>query len=300
MTSVSLITVEYNSAQHTAELLLSLEKVNVKDIQLNVVIVHNGSKQISEHTSQKLSIKNLISEKNLGFTGGNNLGIDFALHEYNPDFILLLNNDTLVDPNFLRQLLSHAQNHPRSGIISPLIYFAKGYEFHSHNYAKDELGRVVWFAGGSIDWQNMYGFHRGVDEVDRGQFQSQQSKQKKQGKQLPYVGIETMDFATGCCMLIPTKVLKKVGVFDDSYFLYWEDVELSYRVRQAGYELTMCEDSKVWHKNAGSSGGSGSKLHQYYQERNRRKFAWKYAPWRTRVALLREYLITHNSFFKTH
>ncbi len=289
MSKISLITVEYRTPDHTQELLRSLEKLKFSKENLQIVVVSTGSEQKQNYTSEKFHIENLHSSKNLGFTGANNFGIRHATETFSPDYFLLLNNDTLVDPEFLQNLVVFAQKKKDVGVICPMIYFASGYEFHSKEYSEKEKGNVVWFAGGSIDWKNMYAFHRGVDEVDRGQFKIK-TKNLKSKNELPNINYETMDFATGCCMLIPARVIQEVGMFNDSYFLYWEDVELSYRIKQAGYELYFCPDSKIWHKNAGSSGGSGSDLHTKYQERNRLQFAMRYAPLRTKRAVLKEYL----------
>ena len=289
MPKVSLITLEYNSAQHTVQLLESLERIDYSDKNLQIVVVNTGEKLIRDYSSARFEIKTLNPGRNVGFTGGNNLGIQTAISTFNPDFFLLINNDTLVDQHFLNNLVHFTQSHKNVGVVSPLIYFAKGSEFHASDYSKEELGKVIWFAGGSIDWKDMYAFHRGVDEVDRGQYlRSEIRGQRLDNSEIPDINYETMDFATGCCMFIPAKVIESVGMFDDLYFLYWEDVDLSYRIKHAGYELYFCPESKIWHKNAGSSGGSGSSLHTKYQERNRLRFAMKYAPTRTNFALFRE------------
>lgn len=315
MTSISIILLDYNSHELTHETLLSLNKVNFKNMDIHTVVVDNASEEPLEiDTSQypHLNVELLRSKKNKGFTGGNNKGIFYAWHHYKPDYIMLLNNDTEVDAQFLQELLKLAESKEKMGMVCPLIYFAKGYEYHKNSYTKDELGNVIWFAGGSIDWQNMYAFHRNVDEVDRGQIQvasdtlsasalpsskftkgyskAMADKKVKSGKgnEIPLYNQETMDFGTGCCMLIPMSILDKVGLFDESYFLYWEDVDLSQRIRKAGYNIYLAPEAKIWHKNGGSTGGSGSEFHQYYQERNRLKFALHYAPLRTKLAVLRE------------
>lgn len=302
MTKVSIILVDYNSHHHTLECLESLSQANFKNIDVNVVIVDNASKdkfQLESSKFQTLNLNIIYAEENTGFTGGNNLGIQFALDNYSPDYVLLLNNDTLVDESFLQELLQLAKVEKSAGIICPMIYFAKDFEFHKKSYSKNELGKVIWFAGGSIDWKNMYAFHRGVDQVDRGQFDWQtldsrrkelQTALKKKPLEVPYISAKYMDFATGCCMLIPTNVIREVGMFDDDYFLYWEDVDLSQRIKGSGYYLFFCPSSIIWHKNAGSSGGSGSFLHTKYQERNRIRFAMKYAPLKTKLSLMKQKL----------
>jgi GT2 family glycosyltransferase len=286
---VSIIILQYNSDHFTRECLESLSKMSTKSVLFNIVVVDNFSKTPFSLENAPQNTTLLRTEANLGFTGGNNFGIEYAFKHHNPDYILLLNNDTIVSPQFLDRLVEFAQTHQKVGAVCPKIYFEKGYEFHKDEYSPDQLGKVIWFAGGSIDWKNVYGFHRGVDEVDRGQFDLPTIKRSKD--QMPYYGYQTMDFASGCCVLFPTKVLKEVGLFDDSYFLYWEDTDLSMRIKKAGYELYFCHESIIWHKNAGSSGGSGSKLQQQYQKRNRLKFALRYAPLRSKLAVLKASLL---------
>jgi len=289
MTSISIIILHYNTVEFTTECLRSLEKANFKDIKVNVVVVDNASDEHFTFHSDVLSVTTLRNDMNTGFSGGNNTGMNYALATFNPDYILLLNSDTLVDVEFLQKLIVCAKEKRKAGAICPKIYFEHGYEFHKEIYASKDLGKVLWFAGGSLDWKNMLAFHRGVDEVDRGQ--CEKTRQDPEKKTVPHISYQTMDFATGCCMLIPKQVIKEVGMFDESYFLYWEDTDWSVRMKQAGYELYFCPESIIWHKNAGSTGGSGTSAQVNYQKRNRVKFAMKYAPLRTKIAILKGKLL---------
>ncbi|MBQ6438399.1 glycosyltransferase family 2 protein [bacterium] len=207
----------------------------------------------------------------MGFTGGNNLGFAVASREFNPDYFLLLNADTLVQPDFLAHLLASLHAHPDWGLASPKIYFAPGCEFHRTDYPADQRGHVIWFAGGSIDWDNLLTCHRGVDEIDRGQFEHETE----------------LDFATGCCFLIRREVLATTGVFDDQYFLYYEDTDLSARLKTHGFKLGFVPSSIVWHKNGGATNGSGSDLQTFYQTRNRLHFFATYGNWRVRQRVVR-------------
>ncbi len=266
--SVSVIIVHYNSEKETRECLRSLSLAETKKIKLSVVVVDNGSKEIFSHGVNSPRRTEVIrSDANLGFTAGNNLGIKYALSTFQPDYLLLLNSDTLVEPSSVENLVECALAHPRAGVISPKIYFAKGCEYFKKSYSKDSRGQVLWYAGGSMDWLNLLGFHRGVDEVDTGQFDE----------------VQECDFATGCCMLIPSKVIQRVGGFDEKYFLYFEDVALSLKISRAGYEVLLDPFSRIWHKNAGSTGGVGSRTHQYYQTRNRLYFSFKFGTNRVRL-----------------
>jgi GT2 family glycosyltransferase len=269
MPHVAIVIVNYNGEADTRECLLSLKKSHKKDFTTSITIVDNGSKDPLHLPEDFLPAQTEIvrSASNLGFTSGNNLGIRYACEHYDPDYILLLNNDTVVDPDFLIHLVECAEQNPKVGMVTPKIYFAPGREFHADSYTPEQKGKVFWYAGGSIDWPNLDAFHRGVDELDHEHFDQQKES----------------DFATGCCVLIPRKVLDRIGLFDARYFLYLEDVDLSIRIRQAGYILAFCPLSKIWHINAGSSGGAGSALHQYYQTRNRLFFFLRYNGVRYRV-----------------
>ncbi len=268
LSQIAIILVDYNGEKDTRECLLSLKEIRSTSFAFSVVVVDNGSKEILTIPPEKMPKETAIvrSDANLGFTNGNNLGITYALEHSSPDYIVLLNNDTTVDAHFLEEMLKCAQKNEHVGMVTPKIFFSAGREYHKESYKEEERGKVLWYAGGSIDWRNLDAFHRGVDEVDRGQFDTQTES----------------DFATGCCVLIPRPVLEKIGRFNQKYFLYLEDVDLSMRVREIGERVLFCPTAKVWHKNAGSSGGAGSVLHQYYQTRNRLFFFFTYGQLRTR------------------
>jgi GT2 family glycosyltransferase len=186
--------------------------------------------------------------------------------------MLIINNDTIVEPGLLIQLWEVLDSNPKIGLTAPKIYFAKGHEFHKERYPKEDLGKVFWYAGGYIDWANVKSIHRGVDEVDHGQY----DKREKVG------------FASGCCMLIKREVLKKVGLFEKRGFMYYEDAMLCERIKDAGYELWYVPTAVVWHLNAASSGGSGNQLQDYFLTRNQMLFGMTYAPLRTKIALIRQ------------
>ncbi len=270
MQKVFVIILNFNGNKDTQECLESLGKVNLsKEITLNVVVVDNGSKV----QFKAGNVKVIRSEENLGFAEGNNVGIKYALKN-GADYILILNNDTFVDKNFLEELLKVADRDEKIGISVPKIYFAPGFEFHKNRYSNKDLGKVFWYAGGESDWKNVIGHHRGVDEVDHGQYDK----------------IMETQFASGCCMFIKKAVFDKVGLFDNKYFLYYEDADLSIRAKKKGFKVIYVPKSIIWHKNAGSAGGSGSKLHDYYITRNRLLFGFRYAPLRSKLALFRESL----------
>jgi len=268
MPHVSIILVDYNGEAETRGCLASLKLIKKNSFTFSVVVVDNGSKETLTIPDEKMPKNTVIvrSDANLGFTNGNNLGIRYAVKHFQPDFLLLLNNDTTVDEWFLEKMLACATTNEQVGIVTPKIYFSSGREFHKESYIEKQIGSVFWYTGGSIDWKNLDAFHRGVDEVDYSQADASSES----------------DFATGCCMLIPWKILEKVGLFNKKYFLYLEDVDLSLRIHQHGYRILSCPEAKIWHKNAGSSGGAGSALQQYYQTRNRLFFFFTFGQLRTR------------------
>lgn len=284
MTHVSIVIVNYNSQEDTLECLESLEKIKSPGFKYSILIVDNASKEAFTLPKrlQRKEVEFIRSDANLGFTGGNNIGIHYCVEKFNSDYVLLLNNDTTVDPDFLSALIKQSAANPRVGLMCSKIYFSKGREFHIESYKGSQLGKILWYAGGAIDWKHLVASHRGVDEVDMGQFDSQSES----------------DFATGCSVLIKREVLEKVGTFDKRFFLYMEDVDLSVRVTKAGYSIGFCSNSIVWHKNAGSSGGAGSSVHEYYQTRNRLLFAFKHGSWSELIIAVRlaiGYLLTGTS-----
>lgn len=265
----AIVIVNYNGLDYTLDCLASLRQAKLGKNQLEIVIVENGSTDGSlEALSSLKDIHLVTSFENLGFSGGANLGINFALKR-NCDYIIILNNDTIVHKLALLKLLAATKV---GDIISPKIYFAPGFEFHKERYKKSERGRVIWYAGGKIDWANIIGTHQGVDEVDIGQFNRRHQ----------------IDLATGACMLVKRQVFDKIGLLDEKYFLYLEDMDFCQRAKYANFKLLFEPKSIIWHKNAGSTGGSGSRLQDYYITRNRLLFAAKYAKIRTKLAVFKQ------------
>lgn len=271
MKKISIVIVNWNGWKDTLVCLASLQKMKTKGFLMETVIVDNGSSDESvvkiSHAFPKATM--LILPKNMGFTGGNNKGIEYA-YKKGADYVWLLNNDTIVDERALS--LVDAFTGSDVGIAGSKIYFAAGHEYHKDRYKKTDLGRVFWYAGGLVDWANMYASHRGVDEVDVGQFDK----------------IEETPFVTGCSMMVARDVISKIGFLDNAYYLYLEDLDYCLRAKLAGFSLIYNPTSVVWHVNAGSSGGAGNPLHDYYITRNRLRIGFRYARVRTKFALLRE------------
>ncbi|PJE68909.1 glycosyltransferase family 2 protein [Candidatus Shapirobacteria bacterium CG10_big_fil_rev_8_21_14_0_10_38_14] len=271
MKQVFVIILHFKGKEFTRQCLLSLRQLKTPELATKFVVVDNHSPEPIDDFKQDFpGVVFLKNKKNLGFAEGNNVGIKYALKQ-GADYVLILNNDTIVDKDLLVQLIVAAGKDGKVGIVAPKIYFAPGYEYHQAKYKPSERGKVFWYAGGKIDWQNVLCSHRGVDEVDKGQYDKQ---------------IAT-DFASGCAMLIKREVLEKIGFLDKRYFLYLEDVEFCQRAKRAGFKVIYHPKAKLWHFNASSS-EVGGELHDYFITRNRLLFGMKYASWRTKLNLIQE------------
>lgn len=277
MGKISLITVNRNNSKDTVEFLESLKNLAIPEgWQVETVLVDNGSTDdsVAVIKSKFPQIKILGLKENEGFVGGFNRGMKWAIKQA-ADYLLLLNNDTLIeDPGLLKKLLVTIQSDPQIGLVCPKIHFARGFEYHRKRYKKSQLGKVIWYAGGEIDWQNVYAVHRGVDEVDQGQYDS----------------IEVVEFASGCCLLLRAEAVSKVGLFSKAYFANFEDADFGLRLKKAGFKLIYQGKTSLWHKVARTSGGIGSGFHDYFLTRNRLIFGFRWAPLKTKFALLKEAL----------
>lgn len=274
MKKVVIVTVNFNTEEETRRFLYSLEGVKVSGFTLETIVIDNGSStrfKLQDGVGKKYKPTIIRLDENTGFSGGYNTGMNEALVR-GADYVLVVNNDTLMDPSMLVHMFYLLESDSKIGVASPKIYFAKGHEYHKLRYKKDELGKVFWFAGGYFDWDNVKSVHRGVDEVDHGQYDKS----------------ESIEFASGCCMLIRKEVIEKVGYFDDKLFLYYEDADLVMRIRNAGYDIFYVPKAVLRHINASSSGGSGNNLQDYFLTRNQMLFGMRYAPLRSKLALIKQ------------
>jgi GT2 family glycosyltransferase len=270
---LAIIIVNYNTPAETVDCLLSLrECIKPKDLELKTILVDNGSRDDSvDIIEQKFpEVRTIALESNTGFAGGNNVGLREAM-ELGFDWYMLLNSDTEVSKTFLKDTMTTLTK-TKFDVFSPKIYFAKGFEYHKDRYQESDLNKVLWYAGGLLDRNNVYGTHRGVDEVDHGQYDQ----------------ATATDFATGACLVIKHGVLKNIGLLDEDFFLYLEDLEWCERARKDGFKIGYEPHIKVWHKVSSSSGGIGSTLNDYFITRNRMLFGVRYLGLRTSFALIRE------------
>src|SRR5258708_13245687 len=271
MSRVAIVLLNYNSTRYTRNCIRSLRSSRAKTDEYSIVVWDNDS--MEKPTNKDFVDADLVlSKTNDGFARGYNRAVSYTMKKHKPEYLIILNNDTRVPKGMISSLIATCKKHKDMCLAVPKIYFEHGYEFHKNSYIKDERGKVLWYAGGGIDWKNILPFHRGVDEVDRTQFDTE----------------EETPFVTGCCICLTPKVWKRIGGFDEKYFLYFEDIDLSLRAKKKGIKLIYAPSSKLYHINAGSTTGRGSLVQQYYQTRNRLRFGLQYAGVRAKVALLKE------------
>lgn len=245
---VYIILLNYKGAKDTIECLESLNKINYKNYK--IVVVDNDSKDNSEE-----KIKEFVEEKNInaavvqsganyGFSGGNNIGIQIALNS-KADYICLINNDTIVEPDFLNHLIKFMITDDSVGLVGGKILY----------YSEPD---IIWSAGGYI--KKSRGYHYGLKEKDSNKYNE----------------IKSVTFLTGCLQLIRSDVFRKVGLYSEDYFLYMEDVDFCYRVKKGGYNLMYIPESRIYHKISAATGGENSPNLIYYENRNRMLFNKKF------------------------
>lgn len=239
--SVHIILLNYNGYKDTIDCIKSLQSIEYPNYK--IVVVDNKStneseKHIKEFIKENKFVHFIQTGKNLGFSGGNNVGIEWSLKN-GADYICLLNNDTTVEPDFLNSLIDEMENNKNIGISAGKIMY----------YSKPD---IIWSAGGYIDESKCLGYHYGINCKD-----SQEYNIKKE-----------VTFLTGCLQLIKKDVIKDIGLYDDSYFLYMEDVDFCYRAKLKGYKIMYIPESKIYHKVSASTGGEQSPMVLYYMTRN--------------------------------
>lgn len=217
-----------------------------------IIIVENGSpRPLDPHTLKDCDGRTPIvirSPVNLGFSGGSNLGIKAALAR-GSDYVLLLNDDTEVAPEFLTVLVQAGEKHDHIGALGPTIYYF------------DDPKRI-WFAGGRFDTRMC-------------QVHAPRSGELDEGGQPDLI---ESDWLTGCCMLIKRQAFEKAGLLDERFFLYWEDTDWGLRLRRSGLRNVVVPSAHIWHKISLSTGGTESALKAYHKTRSHLLFARLHAP----------------------
>jgi GT2 family glycosyltransferase len=243
MRSVCVVLVNWNGTSDTLTCLESLRGLSY--LNLHVIVIDNGSLEpcTSRVRERHPDVQVIESEKNLGFTGGNNLGIRIALERCS-DYVWLLNNDTVVEPDTLTELVRAADADVALGIVGSKIYF-----FGTNRI--DHAG---------CSWDSLRGdaYHIGCREMDEGQYDEQVN----------------VFFVTGCSFLVKSQVFRQVGLLDEGYFMYMEDIDFCTRARRSGWEVAYVPASRLHHK--GGSVGSPNPRQHYLYARNRLRYVSKH------------------------
>jgi GT2 family glycosyltransferase len=237
---VTIITINYNGVALTLDMLRSLQRASYPNTE--IIVVDNGSKEDPSAIVQQFpQVKLIRSLENLGFAGGNNLGITTARGKY----LLFLNNDTEVEPDFLEPLVQVLENDASAGVASPKIKF-----YHSQNK------NIVQYAGSTgISRFTTRGAKIGSFAPDRGQ----------------YDDVRETALGHGAAMMVPMEVIKKVGLMPDIFFLYYEEHDWFEMIKRAGFRIWFVGTSVVYHKES-MTVGPNSPLRIYYMTRGRLLF----------------------------
>ena len=231
---VTTIVINWGLKQETMKCLRSLERL---DLPCRVIVVDNGSGDgSSEYIARHFPQAELIAlPSNVGFGPACNLAITRALQDGVCDYIFLLNNDALVHPRALSELLSIAQDCPKAGILGPKVYY--------HNEPDK-----IWYAGARKRWGVLAATDTGRGQTDYGQFDA----------------LREVDYVFGAAMLIRRDVFERVGLFDEQFFLYLEDMDFCLRTQETGFSLLFVPQAHVWHKGSASTANrNGMRKHHF-------------------------------------
>lgn len=247
--SVFIIILNWNNWEDSAKCVESCRNLTYSNFR--ILIIDNGSTDGSETILKGHfpGIDIIQTGKNLGFAGGNNIGIRWAL-EHDADFVWLLNNDTVVDPQCLSRMVQVAEANDHVGMVGSKIYY-----YHSPE--------TLWFAGGEIDLvKGGLTRHVGQDEKDVGDYDL----------------LQETGYITGCSILARREMIEEVGMLEEKYFLYFEDADWSLRARQKGWSLLYQPEARLWHKEGAQTEKVYSARFVYYFLRNRFFFVRRFAP----------------------
>jgi GT2 family glycosyltransferase len=251
--AVAVIILNWRGLEDTRACCDSLGKLTYSEAKVFVVDNASGDGSAEALRSEFPRFNHIQNGKNLGFSGGNNAAMNQLLMQ-NYKYILLLNNDTVVAPDFIEPLVDAAETDPQIGMVGAKIYY-----FNSPD--------VIWYAGGSVDFEECHPFrHIGENTVDHGQYD--------QPRETGWI--------TGCCLLARSEVLKQIGLLDEAFGYYCEDVHWCLRVKKAGWKIWYQPGSKVWHK-IGQSTGRGNLPVLYYNCRNILLIAGKNLNWPQKI-----------------
>ncbi|MDD5435153.1 MAG: glycosyltransferase family 2 protein [Nitrospira sp.] len=247
--NVFIIILNWNGKEDTLACLDSVCKLDYPGY--HVIVVDNASTDgsvvaIKACYPSATWLTIIENSANIGYTGGNNAGIRYAM-EKGADCVWLLNNDTFVEPSSLGALISASEGNPSAGILGPKVLC---YPDTHLLYSRGE-SYSLWFNRKTID----------VGEID----QKQEERPKK------------VDYVVGCAMLVTKRFIDKVGMLDDTFFAYFEELDWCFRGRENGFDILYVPDAAIYHKGGGSTGGISSPIVSYYHTRNWILFMRKHA-----------------------
>jgi GT2 family glycosyltransferase len=249
--SVAVVVLNWNGKALTIDCIHSLLEIKTPDVRITVVdnASSDGSAQaIRNEFGDRVAV--IVNDQNLGFAAGNNVGIRAALDQ-GADFVLLLNNDTVVDAGLIDSLLNAFHAAPEAGIAGPKIYY----------YNPPDQ---IWFAGGELFFARGLSRHIGIRQTDRGQFDERRD----------------VDYVTGCALMARREVFDTVGFLDPAYVAYYEDADFCVRATTAGFRVVYVPEGKVWHKISASTGGQVSRRKVTRKLKSTWMFFGRYArPW---------------------
>jgi len=235
---VYVATLTWNQREDTLACLRSLRAMTYPNYRL--VVVDNASQDntVAAVRDGFPEVEVMVNATNLGFSGGFNVGLQYALDK-GADFVFMINNDTAVAPDILDELVAY-RDWPHAGVFAPKIYYA------------GEPTRI-WSVGGNRNPLNFEMIGKGDKQLDHGQWDK----------------VIERDYLVGCALLLRRSLLKDIGLFDTAYApIYYEDIDFCVRARQAGYCLLLVPSAHMWHKVAASGGGIDSPRERYLMARN--------------------------------
>jgi GT2 family glycosyltransferase len=237
------------SSTENSMVLLELEEDDLKSISSKKSILNQLKTYRPDN--QLILIKN---SRNYGFTKGNNIGIKFVFQNLDADYILLLNNDTIVDKHFLNELVRVGESDQNIGFVGPKIYF--------YEYVGKQFNNIIQYAGGK---QNLWIFEPspiGYGKIDQGQYEQNRK----------------VDFISGACMLAKTPMIREIGLLDEEFFSYREENDWCMRANKKGWSTFFAYKAVIWHKVQGSTKNQDLKpFILYYMTKNRFLFMKKHA-----------------------
>ncbi len=261
---VTALVLNWNGLEDTLACVDSLARLDYGN--LRVIVIDNGSKfsPAKEVSSRHAWVRIIENERNLGYAGGNNVGMRAALDE-GAEFIWVLNNDVVVEPDSLDHLVAAAQRHERAGAVGGKVF--RG----------DEPARL-WMTWGRVTWLQSLIALEGRNRLDDGRYDVERA----------------VDWLPGCSILFRANALKEVGLFDEDYFAYHEDVEWAARARGYGWQCWFSGASRIHHSAHGSSGGEQTYVgfRKYLSARNSILYARSYARFHQKLLMYAAIVIT--------